>query len=125
MKHLRVVLGLLKILLVFTASFLLWMGALSPVQAQSLLPQETCILALHGISLTLTVVGPNAQLACDLALHNPKLIKDAKPLGGLYETHRKSHEPVWCKRSFTGFTATIRAGDPAIGKAACKGFTSA
>ncbi len=116
---------LVKILLVFTASFLLWMVAPFPVQAQSLLPQGTCILAVHGISLTITLRGPNAQRACDAVLHDPAVTKAFEALGGLHETHRKSHAPVWCKRPFTGFTATIRAGNPAIGKAACKGFMSA
>ena len=125
MKHLGVVFGLLKILLVFTASFLLWMGALFPVQAQSLLPQRTCIIAVHGVSLTMTVTGPNARRACDVVLHDPRVTIAFKPLGGLYERHRKSHESIWCKRSFAGFTVTIRAGVPAIGKAFCKGFTSA
>jgi hypothetical protein len=124
MKHLRVVLPV-KILLALTASFLLWMGALFPVQAHSTLPQGTCTLAVHGVSLTITVKGANAELLCVLALHDPKIIKAAGPLGGLYETHRKPHGHLWCQRSFSGFTVTIRSIAPAIGKAACKGFMSA
>ncbi len=124
MKHLRVVLPV-KILLALTASFLLWMGALFPVQAHSTLPQGTCTLALHGISLTITVKGSNAEVLCQLALNDPKLTKAAEPLGGLYETHRKPHGRVWCKRSFSGYTVSIRSTVPAFGKAACKGFMSA
>jgi hypothetical protein len=124
MKHLRVVLPL-KILLAFTASFLLWMGALFPVQAQSTLPQGTCTLAVHGIALTITVNGANAELLCEAALHDPAVTKAAEPLGGYYETHRKPHGRVWCKRSFSGFTVTIRSSAPALGKLACKSFTSA
>ena len=124
MKHLRVVLPV-KILLAFTASFLLWMGALFPVQAHSTLPQDTCTLALHGISLTITVKGPNVGGFCEFALHDPKLIKDAKPLGGLYVTHRRPHGHVWCKRSLRGVTFSIRSTDPLIGMAACKGLMSA
>ncbi len=115
----------MKILLAFTVSFLLWMGALLPVQAHSTLPQGTCSLALHGIALTLTVKGSNAELLCELALHDPKVTQAAEPLGGFYETHRKPHGHVWCKRSISGFTFSIRSTVPAIGKAACKGLASA
>jgi hypothetical protein len=124
MKHLRVVLPL-KIVLALTASFLLWMGALFPVQAHSTLPQGTCTLAVHGIALTITVKGSNAEVFCELALQDPQVTKAAQPLGGLYETHSKPHGKVWCKRSFSGVTVTIRSTVPAIGRAFCKGFTSA
>jgi len=124
MKHLRVVLPL-KIVLAFIASFLLWMGALFPVQAHSTLPQDTCNLAFHGVALTVTVKGSNAGLLCELALHDPKLIKDAKPLGGFYVTHRKQHGHVWCKRSINGFTLSVRSADPLFGIAACRGLESA
>ena len=124
MKHLRVVLAL-KILLALTASFLLWMGALLPVQAQSTLPEGSCTLAVQGIALTITVNGANAEMLCEAALHDPAVTKAAEPLGGYYETHRKPHGRVWCKRSFSGFTVTIRSSAPALGKLACKSFTSA
>jgi hypothetical protein len=124
MKHLRVVLSW-KILLAFSTSFLLWIGLLLPVQAHSTVPRGACTLAIHGVSLTITVEGPNAELLCQLALQDPKITKAAAPLGGLYETHKKPHGHIWCKRSFSGFTVIIRSVASAIGKAACKSFTSA
>jgi hypothetical protein len=116
MKHLRVVLPV-KILLAFVGSFLLWMGALFPVQAHSALPQGTCTLALHGYAVTVTVKGANAELVCQFALHDPKLVKD-----GFYETHRRVHGHVWCKHTFSEFTASVRSPDPFIGEAFCIGF---
>jgi len=124
MKHLRVVLPL-KIVLALTVSFLLWVGVLFPVQAHSTLPQGTCNLAVHGIAFTITVNGSNAELFCQLALNDPKITKAAEPLGGLYETHRKPHGRVWCQRSMSGFTVSIRSTVPALGKLFCKGFTGA
>src|SRR2546425_6625063 len=119
MKHLRVVLPL-KIVLAFIASFLLWMGVLFPVQAHSTLPQDTCTLGLHAYPVTFTVNGSNAGGFCEFALHDPKLIKD-----GFYKTHRKLHGHVWCTRSISGYTFSIRSTNSLFGKVACMAFKSA